>query len=115
MYLESPEDKGERMVPIVELLQARNDDAETNALLEERSSWYKDAEKELVEAHEQRALITRLLRENGGGLRDVRTDGRQPNEMRTQDDQSGSQRGTAAVCKIYRRHQKSTDARRRNE
>ena len=57
------------MVPIVELLQARNDDAETNALLEERSSWYKDAEKELVEAHELRALIIRLLKENGGGLR----------------------------------------------
>ena len=69
MYLESPEDKGERMVPIVELLQARDDDAVTNALLEERSSWYKDAEKELVEAHELRVLIIRLLKENGGGLR----------------------------------------------
>ena len=98
------------MVPIVELLQARDNEADTHALLEERSSWYTDAEKELVEAHEQRALITRLLRENGGGLRDVRTDGRQPNEMRTQDDQSSTQRRTAAVCGKYRRHQKRTES-----
>ena len=69
MFLESPEDKGEKMVPIAELLQAQDDRAETNALLEERSSWYRDAEKELVEAHELRALIIRLLKENGGGLR----------------------------------------------
>ena len=69
MFLESPEDKGEKMVPIAELLQAQDDRTETNELLEERSSWYRDTEKELVEAHELRALIIRLLKENGGGLR----------------------------------------------